>query len=177
MIVVPEIDMPGHTHAVGLAYPELAEAPVLNDAMLEQAKGEGIAAPWPARPTKASSVGFSSLKIHDEATYDFLADVFGELAAMTPGPYLHLGGDESLGTDPDDFALFVARASEIIADLGKTPIAWHEAGEARRHRRLDDRSVLGLPDPDRRHGREGARVRRQRLAAHPLARPTRSTST
>ena len=51
---------------------------------------------------------------------------------MTPGPYLHLGGDEALGTDPDDFALFVARASEIIADLGKTPIAWHEAGAARR---------------------------------------------
>ncbi len=129
MTVVPEIDMPGHTHAVGLAYPELAEAPVLNEQMLEQAEAEGVI-PVAGTPYEGIVVGFSSLKIHDEATYDFLADVFGELAAMTPGPYLHLGGDESLGTDPDDFALFVARASEIIADLGKTPIAWHEAGAA-----------------------------------------------
>ncbi|WP_425561371.1 beta-N-acetylhexosaminidase [Microbacterium pumilum] len=130
MIVVPEIDMPGHTHAVGLAYPELAEAPVLNDQMLDQSQGEGIAAPAAGSPYEGTVVGFSSLKIHDEATYDFIADVFGELAAMTPGPYVHLGGDESLGTEPDDFAEFVARASDIIADLGKTPIAWHEAGDS-----------------------------------------------
>ena len=130
MTLIPEIDMPGHTHAVGLAYPELAEAPVLTDEMREQARAEGIAGPVPGRPYEGTVVGFSSLKIHDEATYDFIADVFGELAAMTPGPYLHLGGDESLGTDADDFAEFVTRASGIIADLGKTPIAWHEAGAA-----------------------------------------------
>jgi hexosaminidase len=77
-------------------------------------------------------VGFSSLRIHDEATYDFVADVVGELAAMTPGPYLHIGGDEALGTAPEDFALFVERATEMVADLGKTPITWHEAGAAAR---------------------------------------------
>ena len=49
---------------------------------------------------------------------------------MTPGPYLHLGGDESLGTDPDDFAEFMARATAIVADLGKIPVTWHEAGAA-----------------------------------------------
>jgi N-acetyl-beta-hexosaminidase len=130
MTVVPEIDMPSHTHAVSLAYPEITEAPVVNDPMLDQAKGEGIAAPVAGAPYEGTIVGFSSLKIHGEATYDFLADIFGELAAMTPGPYLHLGGDEALGTEPDDFALFIARASGIIADLGKTPVAWHEAGEA-----------------------------------------------
>ena len=27
MTVVPEIDLPGHTHAVSLAYPELSEQP------------------------------------------------------------------------------------------------------------------------------------------------------
>ncbi len=130
MIVVPEIDMPGHTHAVGLAYPELAEAPVLSDHILEVARDHGGGVPTTGLPYDGIAVGFSSLTIHDEATYDFVADVFGELAAMTPGPYLHLGGDEALGTDPEDFAAFVARASEIIADLGKTPVAWHEAGAA-----------------------------------------------
>ena len=123
MIVVPEFDMPGHTHAVGLAYPELAEAPVLGEDMADSTPKAG-------EPYEGIAVGFSSLKIHDEKTYDFVADVFGELAGMTPGPYLHLGGDEAHGTDPDDFAYFVSRTSGILADLGKTPVAWHEAGSA-----------------------------------------------
>jgi hexosaminidase len=49
---------------------------------------------------------------------------------MTPGPYLHFGGDESLATSDEDFAEFVGRVSSIISDLGKTPVAWHEAGSA-----------------------------------------------
>nr|7BWG_A Chain A, Beta-N-acetylhexosaminidase [Microbacterium sp. HJ5]7BWG_B Chain B, Beta-N-acetylhexosaminidase [Microbacterium sp. HJ5] len=130
MIVVPEIDMPSHTHAIGLAYPELAEEPVITDPMRETAAATGGALPESGTPYLGIEVGFSSLKIHDEATYDFAADVFGELAGMTPGPYLHLGGDEAHGTAEEDFALFVSRVSTIIADLGKTPVAWHEAGDA-----------------------------------------------
>jgi N-acetyl-beta-hexosaminidase len=129
MIVVPEFDMPSHTHAVGLAYPELAEAPVLS-ADTSGPDAFGNQPPVAGQPYLGVHVGFSSLKVHDEATYDFVADVFGELAAMTPGPYLHFGGDESLATSDDDFDLFVSRVSEIIADLDKTPVAWHEAGSA-----------------------------------------------
>lgn len=131
MIVVPEIDVPGHTHAVGLAYPELAEEPVISDEILETLAEYGGDAPVAGVPYDGMAVGFSSLKIHEEATYDFVADVFGELTAMTPGPYLHFGGDESLSTGAADFDEFVTRVSAIIADLGKTPIAWHEAGAAK----------------------------------------------
>ena len=131
MIVVPEIDMPGHTHAVGLAYPELAEEPVISDEILETLAEYGGDAPVAGVPYDGMAVGFSSLKIHEEATYDFVADVFGELTAMTPGPYLHFGGDESLSTGAADFDEFVTRVSAIIADLGKTPVAWHEAGAAK----------------------------------------------
>lgn len=130
MIVVPEIDLPGHTHAVGLAYPELAEAPVLNPHILEVVDAYGGALPAAGEAYTGMAVGFSSLRIHDEATYDFVADVVGELAAMTPGPYLHIGGDEALGTTAEDFALFMTRATALVADIGKTPIAWHEAGAA-----------------------------------------------
>ena len=87
MIVVPEIDMPGHTHAVGLAYPELAEDPSISDQMRETIRVYGGEEPRAGAPYDGMAVGFSSLKIHDEATYDFVADVFGELAAMTPGPW------------------------------------------------------------------------------------------
>lgn len=128
MTVVPEIDVPGHTHAVGLAYPELVEAPVITEEIREATQADP---PIAGKPYTGVAVGFSSLKIDDEATYAFLADLFGELAGLTPGPYLHIGGDECLGTDPDDFATFVERATELVRGLGKTPITWHEAGAAR----------------------------------------------
>ena len=131
MTVVPEVDVPSHTHAIGLAYPDLAEAPVITDTVREIAAQFGGGLPAAGTPYTGFAVGFSSLKTRDEATYDFLADVLGELAAMTPGPYLHIGGDECLGTDPADFAEFIARVTEMVANLGKTPIAWHEAGAVR----------------------------------------------
>lgn len=123
MTVVPELDMPGHTHAVGLAYPEIAEPPVV------EVITEG-STPVAGEPYTGIGVGFSSLRIGDDATDAFVRDVFTELAELTPGPWLHFGGDESLGTSAEAFAAFVSRASEIIAALGKTPVAWHEAGAA-----------------------------------------------
>lgn len=130
--VVPEIDVPGHTHAVGLAHPELAADPVITDEVRDAVERFGGGLPAPGTPYEGLAVGFSSLRMDDEATYDFLADVFGELASLTPGPYLHLGGDEALGTDPEDYAEFMRRASALIAGLGKIPVAWHEAGAAPR---------------------------------------------
>jgi N-acetyl-beta-hexosaminidase len=164
MTVVPEFDMPGHTHAVGLAYPELAEEPVLSAHIEEIADSHGGGLPQPGVPYEGMAVGFSSLKTREEATYEFVADVFGELAGMTPGPYLHFGGDESLATNAEDFSVFTDRVSEIIADLGKTPIAWHEAGS----RTIDDSTVgqywgfvtptAGMDDKARAFVANGARL-------------------
>lgn len=132
--VVPEVDIPGHTHAVGLAYPDIAAPPVVTDEVRSAAAEFGGGLPQPGVAYTGMAVGFSSLRIDDERTYEFLADVFGELAAMTPGPYLHLGGDEALGTSAEDYASVIARAVDIVAATGKTPIAWHEAS-----------AVAGLP--------------------------------
>ncbi len=130
MTLVPEIDTPGHTHAVSLAYPGLSEEPVLTEHIREIIRDHGGEPPVNGEPFTGMAVGFSSLRIHEEATYAFLEDVFRELAELTPGPWLHLGGDEALGTSPEDFDVFVARASGMIRALGKTPMAWHEAGTA-----------------------------------------------
>lgn len=126
--VVPEIDVPGHTHAVSLAYPALCEPPVLSAHVREVAAAYGGGLPENGTPYEGLAVGFSSLRIRDEATWEFLADVLGEVAGLTPGPYLHIGGDEALGTDPADYAWFVDRVTALVARLGKTPVAWHEAG-------------------------------------------------
>lgn len=110
--IVPEIDIPGHTNAALAAYPEL------------NASGTAPA------PYTGIEVGFSSLAIRSEVTYQFLDDVFREVSALTPGPYLHLGGDESLATSDDDYLYFIARATHIAASHGKTLIGWHEMGRS-----------------------------------------------
>lgn len=110
--VVPEIDMPGHTNAALASYPEL--------------NPDGVA---PALYT-GSEVGFSTLRTGDPVTQRFVREVIREVAALTPGPYLHLGGDECLSTSDTDFAAFVQDAFHVVAENGKTPIGWHEVGKA-----------------------------------------------
>ncbi|MGP6175885.1 family 20 glycosylhydrolase [Microbacterium sp. A196] len=130
MLVVPEIDLPGHTHAIGLAYPGIVEEPVMNDALIAQAESLNQPLPISGEPYLGWGVGHSSVKIHDESTWEFLRDVLSELADLTPGPYLHVGGDEALGTPPADFDAFMERVTALVAELGKTPVTWHEAGSA-----------------------------------------------
>lgn len=108
--VVPEIDMPGHTNAALASYPEL--------------NPDGAA---PALYT-GTTVGFSTLMTGDPTTERFLSDVIGEVAALTPGPFLHIGGDECLSTSREDFVAFIRHAARLVADAGKTPVGWHEMG-------------------------------------------------
>ncbi|MEV7693099.1 family 20 glycosylhydrolase [Microbacterium sp. NPDC089189] len=128
MTVIPEIDVPGHTHAVTLAYPEVTRAPVITPEVAETIAAFGGGTPVTGEPYTGFAVGFSSLRIGETTTSDFLADVFGELASLTPGPWLHVGGDEALGTSSADYAVFIAEVTRLVRGLGKTPIAWHEAG-------------------------------------------------
>lgn len=130
MIVIPEIDLPGHTHAIGVAYPDLVEAPVLNDGLVSESARLGQPLPVAGEIYLGWGVGHSSVRIHEERTYEFVRDVVRELAELTPGPYIHVGGDESLGTPQADFDLFAERVTAIVFEEGKTPVAWHEMGSA-----------------------------------------------
>jgi hexosaminidase len=125
--IVPEIDLPGHTHAALVAYPELAPAGYAGPSLLDPEAGPGHDSPVPA-PYSGIAVGFSTLDVRNDRVYAFIADVVRELAAMTPGPYLHLGGDESLSTTDEEYLLFLERLSVVATDAGKTLVFWHEAG-------------------------------------------------
>jgi hexosaminidase len=110
--IVPEIDTPGHTNAALASYAELnssEEAPALYE---------------------GTKVGFSTLWINSEITYQFLDDVIRELAALTPTPYIHIGGDEARSTPEADYKKFIKRAQEIVAAHAKTAVGWNEIGEA-----------------------------------------------
>src|SRR6266536_1144750 len=111
--VVPEIDVPGHTNAA------LASCAELNR--------DGRA---PELYT-GTSVGFSSLCPDMAVTYRFLNDVVGEVAALTPGPYVHIGGDEVRTLRDDQYVAFVERVQQIVQAHGKRPVGWQEIAKAK----------------------------------------------
>ena len=110
--IEPEIDMPGHTNAALASYAEL--------------NCSGVAPPL----YTGTDVGFSSLCVGKELTYTFIDQVIGEIAALTPGPYIHIGGDEAASTTATDYATFINRAQQIVAAHGKTVIGWHDVVNA-----------------------------------------------
>ncbi|MEU9278950.1 beta-N-acetylhexosaminidase [Streptomyces sp. NPDC048342] len=111
--VVPEIDMPGHTNAALASYARL--------------NCDGAAPPL----YTGTEVGFSSLCVGRRVTYDFADDVIRELAALTPGRYLHIGGDEAHSTSHEDYVTFMDRVQPVVAKYGKTVIGWHQLTGAR----------------------------------------------
>ncbi|MBU0914317.1 MAG: beta-N-acetylhexosaminidase [Gammaproteobacteria bacterium] len=125
--VVPEIDLPGHTTALGLAYPQLMTAPAPTTAEIH----------W--------GVHAAVLDPSNEQVYSFLQQLLAEVAQVFPDPYLHIGGDEVLPDRwlenpavqafmrqqqlPDAGALqayFNRRVEQLLKPLGKTMIGWDE---------------------------------------------------
>ncbi len=111
--VVPEIDMPGHTNAALSAYAEL--------------NCDGVA----RAPYTGIEVGFSSFCLEDPKTLSFVGDVIREIAAMTPGAYVHVGGDEAKSTDPAEYVRFVEEVQTVVASHGKQTVGWEEIAGAR----------------------------------------------
>ncbi|MEU3459888.1 beta-N-acetylhexosaminidase [Streptomyces sp. NPDC006733] len=112
LTVVPEIDMPGHTNAALASYAEL--------------NCSGTAPPL----YTGTNVGFSSLCVSKDVTYRFADQVLGELAALTPGPYLHIGGDEAHSTSHADYVTFMDKVQPLVTKYGKTVLAWHQLAGA-----------------------------------------------
>lgn len=124
--VLPEIEFPGHSTAAFVAYPELA-------------CGE------PPREVRTTWGHPDVVFCPSEATFAFLEDVLGEVAALFPFRYLHIGGDEAPKTrwrdcgaaqevlrreglrDEDHLQSWaISRAERIVNGLGRTMIGWDE---------------------------------------------------
>ncbi|MFO7445763.1 MAG: beta-N-acetylhexosaminidase [Ignavibacteriaceae bacterium] len=106
--VIPEIDMPGHTHAALVSYPELN----CDDSI--------------RTPYTGIAVGFSSLCIDKDITYQFVKDVVREISALLPGEYFHVGGDEASSTDLSDYIRFIDSVQNIVNSNGKKMVGWEE---------------------------------------------------
>lgn len=84
ILVVPEIDVPGHASALLAAYPEVGSK-LAND---------------PAYTVKRNSgIYNSTLDPTNPKTYELLAEIFEEVCPLFPGDYFHIGGDENNGKE------------------------------------------------------------------------------
>jgi len=125
--VVPEFDMPGHATAWFVGYPDLAS-------------GKG-----PYTIDRQWGVFDPAMDPTRESTYEFLNGFIGEMAALFPDAYFHIGGDECNGKEwdanphiqdfmrahslKDDAALqayFTARIQKIVAAHHKIMEGWDE---------------------------------------------------
>jgi hexosaminidase len=79
--VIPEFDMPGHTSAWFVGYPDLASAP------------------GPFHIERKFGVFDPTMDPTRESTYKFLDTFLGEMAAIFPDHFLHIGGDENNGVE------------------------------------------------------------------------------
>jgi hexosaminidase len=128
--VIPEFDIPGHTTAWFVGYPELASAP--GPYAIERTWGIFQPTMDPSR----------------EATYAFLDGFIGEMAALFPDEYFHIGGDEVDDTQWKNspaiqafarehqltgsraiHAYFNRRVQALVKKHGKTMIGWDEVFE------------------------------------------------
>lgn len=127
--IVPEVDVPAHSRAAVAAYPEIS------------CTGE---------PTKVSAgtnnaIGENVFCVGNENNFKMLDAIFGELASLFPGEYIHIGGDEAnrefwkscskcqqrmKDENVKDLAelqsYFTQRVSKILASKGKKLIGWDE---------------------------------------------------
>jgi hexosaminidase len=125
--VIPEFDMPGHTTSWFVGYPELASAP------------------GPYQIERKWGIFQPTIDPSREQVYAFLDQLIGEMAALFPDQFFHIGGDE---VDPTEWnkstaiqawaarkglksatqvqAYFIRRVAKIVARHGKTMLGWDE---------------------------------------------------
>jgi hexosaminidase len=125
--VVPEFDMPGHTGAWLVGYPWLSS-------------GKG-----PFEIVRTWGVFDPVIDPTNERVYAFVDRLIGEMTALFPDAYFHIGGDEVNGkqwdaspavvayrkqrgmkTNEDLQAYFNTRVSKMLARRGKIMVGWEE---------------------------------------------------
>ena len=109
--IVPEIDIPGHTNSALASYEKLN----CDGKLRELYTG--------------TNVGFSTL-CNNEYSYQFIDDIIREISSISPGPYFHIGGDETYATKKEDYVEFITKTSEIVKKYNKKIIGWDDINVA-----------------------------------------------
>jgi hexosaminidase len=138
--ILPEIDVPGHSLAAVVAYPELSCTPGADKYVVNS--GEPFM-DWNGPHNKA--IVDNTLCPANENVYAFLDKVITEVAQLFPFDYIHLGGDEcaknfweqsdaikalmakeNLKTQQEVQSYFEKRLEKIVESKGKKFMGWDE---------------------------------------------------
>ena len=118
--VIPEFDLPAHSHAISHSHPELMSH-----------------CPEPSEPLDPTQL----------AVYDFLENLYSEIAHVFPDKFIHVGGDEvsfacwknsssiqswmkerGMSNETFLYAYFESKLLSLVGDKhNKTTIVWQEA--------------------------------------------------
>lgn len=135
IMVLPEIELPGHSGAVLAAYPELS--------------CNGNVQAVPNRTVVGGLVDQNLVNMEfcagKDESFMFLENVLGEVIALFPSPYIHIGGDEvdkahwkncascqqrkeqmNLKDEDELQSYFVKRIEKYLSKNGKQLIGWDE---------------------------------------------------
>jgi hexosaminidase len=85
ILVIPEIDVPGHASALLTAYPEIGSKVGEGKIKYEVQRNSGIFN--------------ATLDPTNPKTYEILSSIFDEVCPLFPGSYFHIGGDENNGKE------------------------------------------------------------------------------
>lgn len=126
IVVVPEIEMPGHALAALAAYPQFS----CTGKPLEVGKAWGV---------------FDDVFCPKEETFEFLQHILDEVVSLFPGEYVHIGGDEcpktrwkacsncqkrmaseGLKDEHELQSYFIQRIEKYLNAKGKKIIGWDE---------------------------------------------------
>lgn len=127
IMVIPEIEMPGHSVAALASYPELS------------------CTKQPLTVPNTWGVFKDIDCVGDPYTFTFLQDVLDEVIALFPAPYIHIGGDETpkdrwaacascqalmkaqgLSDEEGLQSYFIRHIQTYLTSRGKTLIGWDE---------------------------------------------------
>lgn len=133
IMIIPEIDIPGHSRAAIAAYPELSTRPDTN---------------WKVATTWGMYNRQNNVLAPTKASFEFLEKVFAEVADLFPSPYIHVGGDEcskiwwkqdvatqafmkanGIKNETDLQTYFIEFVAKFLKGRGKQTIGWHEINE------------------------------------------------
>ena len=100
IMVVPEIDVPGHATAILTAYPELGSK-VVNLNVGTNEKTQKFIQFQSYAIERNSGIFTPTLDPTNPKTYQLLSEIFDEVCPLFSGNYFHIGGDENEGKDWD----------------------------------------------------------------------------
>lgn len=131
--IIPELDIPGHSRATIAAYPEFSTKPDTT---------------WNVATTWGMYNRQNNVLAPNDASFQFLKEIFKELSELFPSTYIHIGGDECSmlwwKQDPKTQAFmkskniksekaletyFIEYVAKELKQLNKKSVGWHEIAE------------------------------------------------